>query len=60
MDRIAPSDVAVHYFERLGETTVVSSPTLDDDGRLSQWPAGFFDQHEENLSRLLGRPKRHA
>ncbi len=50
---IAPSDVAVHYFERPEGRTVVSSPSLDADGRLSHWPEGFFDQHEENLARLL-------
>ena len=58
--RIAPTDVAIHYFERPRSTTMVSSPVLDDDGRLSRWPAGFFDQHEENLSRLLGSRDRHA
>lgn len=50
---ISPSDVAVHYFERSDGRTVVSSPRLEADGRLSHWPAGFFDQHEENLARLL-------
>ena len=50
---IAPESVAVHYFERSEGRTVVSSPVLDADGRLSRWPAGFFDQHEENLARLL-------
>ena len=50
---IPPADVAIHYFERDGERAVVSSPTVDADGRLSRWPAGFFDQHEENLARLL-------
>lgn len=50
---IAPSDVAIHYFERPEGRTVVSSPSLDADGRLSHWPQGFFDQHEENLARLL-------
>ena len=50
---IAPEDVAFHYFERQGGKTVVSSPRVDADGRLSEWPAGFFDQHEENLVRLL-------
>ena len=50
---IAPDDVAIHYFERDGGRASVSSPTVDADGRLSQWPAGFFDQHEENLARLL-------
>lgn len=50
---IDPDDVAFHYFEREGGKTVVCSPEVDSDGRLSFWPAGFFDQHEENLARLL-------
>ena len=50
---IAPEDVAFHYFERQGGKAVVSSPQVDVDGRLSEWPAGFFDQHEESLMRLL-------
>ncbi len=50
---IRPEDVAIHYFERTGGKTVVTSPRLDSDGRLSSWPEGFFDQHEENLARLL-------
>ena len=50
---IAPEDVAFHYFERDGNKAVVSSPQVDADGRLSEWPEGFFGQHEENLVRLL-------
>ena len=50
---IAPEDTAFHYFERNGSKTVVTSPQVDVDGRLSHWPDGFFDQHEENLARLL-------
>ena len=50
---IEPADTAIHYFEREGGQAVVSSPTVDADGRLSRWPVGFFDQHEENLARLL-------
>ena len=50
---IKPEDVAFHYFERQDGKAVVSSPQVDADGRLSEWPAGFFDQHEENLVRLL-------
>ena len=50
---IQPSETAFHYFERNGGKTVVSSPEVSADGRLSSWPAGFFDQHEENLSRLI-------
>ena len=50
---IPPADTAIHYFERDRGRAVVSSPTVDADGRLSRWPDGFFDQHEENLARLL-------
>ena len=50
---IPPADAAIHYFEREAGQAVVSSPTVDADGRLSRWPVGFFDQHEENLARLL-------
>lgn len=50
---ITHTDASIHYFEREGGRTIVSSPVLDGDGRLSSWPVGFFDQHEENLSRLL-------
>ena len=50
---IRPEDVAVHYFERDGGKSVVVTPEIDADGRLSQWPAGFFDQHDDNLARLL-------
>ena len=50
---IKPGDAAFHYFEREGRRTVVTSPEVDSDGRLSSWPSGFFDQHDENLARLL-------
>ena len=51
---IQPDDVAFHYFERDGGRAVVSSPQVGADGRLSEWPTGFFDQHEDNLINLLG------
>ena len=50
---IAPNDTSFHYFERDGNRSVVSSPKIDSEGRLSSWPTGFFDQGEENLARLL-------
>ena len=50
---ISPDKAAIHYFERPEGETVVTSPQIDEDGRLSTWPAGFFDQHEENLEKLL-------
>ena len=50
---ISPKKTVIHYFERVEGRTVVTSPQIDDDGRLSKWPDGFFDQHEENLEKLL-------
>ncbi len=57
---IESQNVAIHYFEREGSKSVVNSPTIDLDGRLSEWPPGFFDQHEINLIRLLGPINRNA
>jgi predicted ATPase len=50
---LSPFDAAFHFFERRGIEANVVSPTIDSDGRLSEWPGGFFDQHDENLARLL-------
>ena len=51
---IAPDETTFHYFERQQDgRATVSSPAVNADGRLSHWPAGFFDQHEDNLARLL-------
>lgn len=50
---IEPSDVTFSYFEREGNTATVTCPKIDHDGRLSDWPKGFFDQADENLDRLL-------
>ena len=50
---VKPQQVNFHYFEREDGKTNVSSPEIDTDGRLSSWPAGFFDQHEESLAKLL-------
>jgi predicted ATPase len=51
--RIAPDGVRIHYFERDGAEAIVKSPDIDAEGRLSDWPKGFFDQHDENLIELL-------
>ena len=50
---ITPAQTAIHYFEREGNSVRVMSPEVDSNGRLSNWPRGFFDQHEENLMKLL-------
>ena len=53
---VHPEDTTFHFFERDGTRSVITSPEVDSDGRLSRWPTGFFDQHELNLVRLL-RPR---
>ena len=50
---ISPNQAAFHYFEREGNKSVVTSPEVDENGRLSQWPTGFFDQHTENMMKLI-------
>lgn len=50
---ITPKDVTFNYFQREGNTATVTCPEIDEDGRLSDWPEGFFDQADQNLARLL-------
>ena len=50
---IDPDDAAFHYFERDGNKSKVTSLKADSDGRLPHWPAGFFDQHAQNMMKLL-------
>ena len=50
---IKPKDVTFNYFQREGNTATVTSPKIDKDGRLSEWPEGFFDQNALNLVQLL-------
>jgi predicted ATPase len=61
--QVTPEDVALHYFQRQVEAhsnhSIVTSPGIDRDGRLDQWPDGFFDQNEKAMRELLmpGRKK---
>lgn len=50
---IYPDQVSIHNFEREEGKSIVSTPQIDSNGRLSEWPSGFFDQHEKNLAELL-------
>jgi len=54
---IAANHVTFNYFTRRddGDRIVheVVSPRIDADGRLDQWPDGFFDQWDLALERLL-------
>lgn len=50
---LLPDHVSFHYFSRHDNRASVTTPEIDANGRLSEWPEGFFDQHDENLSRLI-------
>ncbi|GAA2779759.1 DUF3696 domain-containing protein [Kitasatospora paracochleata] len=51
--RIPASSTAVHFFRRHEQTAEVISPVMGDDGMLSEWPTGFFDEWENSLEKLL-------
>lgn len=48
------SKVQFHWLalNERGNSDIVS-PVLDDDGRLHDWPSGFFDEFEINAAKLL-------
>jgi len=47
---------AFHYFDRTADGVTISSPIIDAEGKLSEWPRGFFDQHRRSAAKLI-RPK---
>ena len=51
-----PADVALYHskWEPGGKSPSLTSLTVKEDGRLSEWPDGFFDEIERSLDRLLG------
>ena len=47
--------LAIHFFTGASQAGHgVVSPVIDGDGRLSDWPLGFFDQAERDLAALSG------
>lgn len=57
-NRLAAGNAVFHYFERDNSGVKVTTPKITDDGRLDNWPLGFFDQHDENLIKLLAPRKK--
>ena len=51
---IRSRDVALHFFEAGDATSQVTSLAIDDNGAISDWPEGFFDQTERDLAVLSG------
>lgn len=52
--RLAAGDTAVHFFRGNGAGVEIITPTVAEDGSLSEWPEGFFDESENTLDQLLG------
>ena len=52
---LKPEDVQIHFFQKREEDgrSEVISPQIDRDGRLDQWPEGFFDEFDKSLDVLL-------
>jgi predicted ATPase len=53
--KIDPDQVQLHFLQRQERTARIEviSPRIDRDGRIDQWPDGFFDEWERNLMALL-------
>ena len=51
-----PSRVALYHskWERGGKSPSLTLLSIDENGRVSQWPEGFFDEMERSLDQLLG------
>lgn len=54
-EKIRASDVKFHFFRRdsFEEETKIETPQLYQDGKLSFWPKGFFDQGLKDMEDLL-------
>lgn len=53
---LTPNQVSLNFFSRpqeLGEVKV-EAPVIFENGKLSNWPPGFFDQWEKGLDELVG------
>lgn len=55
---LKPEQTCLHFFRsRGGELNQVVSPALDSAGNIDQWPLGFFDQFDKDMSHFAGWDK---
>ena len=53
--RLEPSQLAIHFFRpRSSEHAQVTSPQMNVDGNIDNWPDGFFDQFDKDSSHFAG------
>ena len=54
---LTPEQLCLYYLERNPQSDQMSSqvisPHVDKNGRINQWPDGFFDEWEKSLEQLL-------
>ena len=57
-ETIKPKDITIHFFNKIPrseqDVAQITSPSIDHQGNISDWPDGFFDQTEKDLSLLSG------
>jgi predicted ATPase len=53
--KLSPDKVQLHYFQRRQQDgqAFITSPLIDKNGRIDQWPDGFFDEWDKSLETLL-------
>ena len=52
---LAPENLRIHFFTGAGESGHgVQTLNVNKDGRVSNWPDGFFDQAEKDMNLLAG------
>jgi predicted ATPase len=52
---LPPDDLRIHFFAGVdGREHGVTRPRIGANGEIYEWPEGFFDQGEKDLSRLAG------
>jgi predicted ATPase len=56
---IKPEDSCFHYFTRDAKGKIeIQTPLIDAEGRIDQWPEGFFDESVRNLATLSSSRRR--
>jgi len=52
---LKPEESQIYYFEKAKDSleTVVHSLNIDKEGRIDEWPKGFFDEWDNKLNELL-------
>lgn len=51
-------DIKIYFFEKEKEGIRVDKINIDENGELSEWPMGFFEQKEKDLRELFNIRKR--